>query len=147
MKGEFTIKDMGNLHDFLGVEVTRSEDGYFLSQAKYAEELLESAGMSNCKPSLTPVDVKPKLSRQCGAPIADPSSYRSLAAALQYLTSTRPDIAYDAQQVCLHMHDTREGHLALIKRVLRHGLTLCRSGSLDITAYSDADWGGCLDTR
>jgi len=44
----------------------------------------------------------------------------SLAGALQYLTFTRPDIAYAVQQVCLHMHDPREPHLAALKRILRY---------------------------
>jgi hypothetical protein len=50
--------------------------------------------------------------------MADPTEYWSLAGALQYLTFTRPDIAYAVQQVCLHMHNPREQHLAAIKRIL-----------------------------
>ena len=80
--------------------------------------------------------------------------YRSLAGALQYATLTRPDIAYAVQQVCLHMHDPREPHLLLIKRILRYpkvtldlGLTLRASSSHNLIAYSDADWAGCPDTR
>nr|XP_020167903.1 uncharacterized mitochondrial protein AtMg00810-like [Aegilops tauschii subsp. strangulata] len=67
---------------------------------------------------------------------------------------TRPDLAYTVQQACLHMHDPREQHLALVKCILRyirgsstHGLHLRRSTPLDLVAYSDADWAGCLDTR
>ena len=52
--------------------------------------------------------------------MADPTDYRSLAGALQYLTFTRPDIAYAVQQVCLYMHDPRESHLAALKRILRY---------------------------
>jgi hypothetical protein len=56
----------------------------------------------------TPVDTQPKLSATDGAPVADATQYRSLAGALQYLTLTRPDLAYAVQQVCLFMHDPRE---------------------------------------
>jgi hypothetical protein len=70
------------------------------------------------------------------------------------LTMTRPDIAFAVQQVCLHMHDPRAPHLALLKRILRyvrgtssHGLHLHASSDFSVTAYSDADWGGCPDTR
>ena len=138
----------------MAFEVTRSVHGFHLSQAKYAEDLLDRAGMSNCRPISTPIDVKPKLPAASGAPVPDRSEYRQLAGALQWLTLTRPDIAHAVQQICLHKHDPREGHLALVKRVLRyiqgtsdHGLHLPASRSLDIVAYSDTDWAGCPDTR
>jgi hypothetical protein len=74
--------------------------------------------------------------------------------ALQYLTLTKPDIAYAVQQVCLHMHAPQDAHLALLKRVLRYvkgttslGLRLLPATSLKLTAYTDADWTGCPDTR
>jgi hypothetical protein len=73
---------------------------------------------------------------------------------LQYLTFTRPDIVYAVQQVCLHMHDPRESHLTVMKRILRYlrgtsdyGLLLRRSRSTDLVVYTDADWVGCPDTR
>jgi hypothetical protein len=86
--------------------------------------------------------------------VADPSEYRSLAGALQYLTLTRPYLAYAIQQVCLLMYDPQEPHLALIKRILRYvkgtlsvGLHI-GVGFVDlVTAYSDADWASCPDTR
>ncbi|WVZ94071.1 hypothetical protein U9M48_040011 [Paspalum notatum var. saurae] len=154
LRSEFAVKDMGPLRFFLGIEVQRTKDGFFLSQGKYAEDLLERAGTSNCKPLATPVDAKTKLSATDGPSVSDASSYRSMAGALQYLTMTRPDIAHAVQQACLHMHDPRECHLALVKRILRyvrgttgHGLHLYGATSPSITAYSDADWAGCPDTR
>lgn len=117
------------------------------------QDILERAGMSDCKSCSTPVDTCAKLSSD-GAPVADATHYHGLAGALQYLTFTRPDIAYAVQQVCLFMHDPREPHLALVKRILRyirgtldHGLRLYRSPVTDLVAYSDADWAGCPDTR
>ena len=116
-------------------------------------EILERAGMSNCKASSTPVDTHSKLPAD-GATVSDPSQYRSLAGALQYLTFTRPDIAYAVQQVCLYMHDPREPHLSALKRILRYlqgtldlGLYLHRTSPADLTVYTDADWAGCPDTR
>ena len=110
--------------------------------------------VSECKPRSTPVDTNPKVSDGAGPPVSDPTNYRSLTGALQYLTFTRPDISYAVQQVCLHMHDPREPHLAAVKRILRYlrgtlnlGLTLQRSPQQDLVVYSDADWAGCPDTR
>ena len=76
--------------------------------------------MTDCKPCSTPVDTQAKLSADLGDPVADPTAYRSLAGVLQYLTFTRPDLTYAVQQVCLHMHDPRESHLAALKRLLRY---------------------------
>ena len=110
--------------------------------------------MVNCKTCNTPVDTCAKLSSDSEKPIADPTHYRSLAGALQYLTFTRPDIAYVVQQVCLHMHDPREPHMNALKRILRYlqgtldlGLHLRRSPVNELVVYSDADWAGCPDTR
>ena len=101
-----------------------------------------------------PIDTNPKLPADGGVPVADPTDFRSLAGALQYLTFTRPDIAYAVQHVCLHMHDLGEPHLAALKRILRYvrgtlhlGLLLCPSAQSDLVVYSDADWAGCPDTR
>jgi hypothetical protein len=99
-------------------------------------------------------EASPKLSASGGPPVADPTEYQSLARALQYLTFTRPAIAYAVQQVCLHMHAPREHHLAAIKRILRyvkgmlsHGLQLHSSSPASMVTYTNADWAGCPDTR
>jgi hypothetical protein len=117
-------------------------------------DILRRAGMEDCKHCTTPVDLNPKLSAAVGAPVADPTDCRSLAGALQYLMFTRPDISYAVQQVCLHMHDPHEPHLAALKRILWYirgtlhlGLVLRPSSQSDLVVYSDADWAGCPDTR
>jgi hypothetical protein len=156
LRSAFAVKDMGPLHYFLGLDVKRNDASFFLSQSKYADKLLERAGMSTCKPADTPADTKPKLSASDGTLLsaADSSWYRSMAGALQYLTITGPDLAYAMQQVCLHMHAPRDCHSALIKRILRYvkgtstfGLQFHRFSTPAITAYTDADWAGCPDTR
>ncbi|XP_056692048.1 uncharacterized mitochondrial protein AtMg00810-like [Spinacia oleracea] len=154
LASEFAMKDLGPLNYFLGIAVTRHTGGLFLSQRKYAEEIIERAGMSSCKPSSTPVDTKPKVSATSGAPYKDPTHYRNLAGALQYLTFTRPDISYAVQQVCLHMHAPRDAHMQALKRIIRYiqgtltlGLHLYPSPISDLVSYTDADWGGCPDTR
>ncbi|XP_076928393.1 protein FAR-RED IMPAIRED RESPONSE 1-like [Bidens hawaiensis] len=111
--------------------------------------------MQTCKPSATPCDTDSKLSSSAGELMPDGTLYRSLAGALQYLTFTRPNIAYAVQQFCLFMHAPREPHFQFLRRILRylkgtvsHGLLITPSKSTKITTYSDADWGGgCPDTR
>jgi hypothetical protein len=84
---------MGALHHFLGVSVDRRGDDLFLSQKQYMLDILDRAGMRDFKPCSTPVDTHAKLSAD-GVPVADPTHYRSIAGALQYLTFTCPDISY-----------------------------------------------------
>ncbi|GJW84336.1 ribonuclease H-like domain-containing protein [Tanacetum coccineum] len=153
LHAEFSMTDLGPLNYFLGISVTRNTSGMFLSQQKYASELLERAGMLTCNPCRTPVDTDSKLSAD-GDPVSDPTLYRSLAGALQYLTFTRPDISFAVQQVCLYMHDPREPHFSALKRILRYirgtmpyGLQLFSSTTSSLVAYSDADWAGCPTTR
>jgi hypothetical protein len=100
--------------------------------------------MSDYKPYSTPVDTQVKLSEDNGLPIADATSYPSLTGALQYLTFSRPDIAYVVQQVCLHMHTPREPHLTALKRILcylrgslDYGL-LRPSSTSELVVYTDA---------
>jgi hypothetical protein len=110
--------------------------------------------MSDCKPCSMPVDTQSKVSSNTGTPVSDPTAYRSLARALQYLTFTRLDISYAVQQVCLHMHDPWEPHLTAVKQILRYlqgtlGYDLllhCASPS-KLVVYTDVDWVGCPGTR
>jgi hypothetical protein len=151
---EFAMTDLGTLHHFLGITAKRRPRGLFLHQRQYAIDILEQAGMSNYKPCSTPVDTQAKLFEDDGPPVADAMSYRSLIGALQYLTFSRPDIAYAVQQVCLHMHTPREPHLTTLKQILcylcgslDYGLLLRPSWMTELVVYTDADWAGCPDTR
>ncbi|XP_014660430.1 uncharacterized protein LOC106804241 [Setaria italica] len=110
--------------------------------------------MANCKPASTPADTSTKASNSEGNLIFDALWYRSMAGALQYLTLTRPDIAYAIQQVCLHMHAPRTCHANILKHVLRYlkgtigfGLHLLATATLSLLAYTDTDWAGCPDTH
>ncbi|GAU44778.1 hypothetical protein TSUD_27470 [Trifolium subterraneum] len=139
--------DLGPLSYFLGITVTKHADGLFLSQSTYASEIIARAGMASCKPSATPVDTKQKLNTFAGTPYDDPTLYRSLAGALQYLTFTRPDISYAVQQVCLHMHAPCTDHMLALKRIMRYiqgtlhyGLHHYPSPIEKLVSYTDADW-------
>lgn len=143
MFAEFSMKDLGALHYFLGICVMRTADGFFLSQRKYADELLDRANMMTCKPASTPIDTRSKLSAAAGAPVQDASEYRSLVGALQYITLTRPDMAYAVQQACLYMHDPRTHHLALVKRILRYLRGMTTHGCISVAPPS-SPWSPTL---
>lgn len=125
----------------------------FLSQRKYAMEILKCAHMVGCNPSRTPVNTASKFGDN-GDPVSDPMLYRSLAGFLQYHTFTKPDISYAVQQVCLFIHHHREPHFSALKLILRYvwgtldyGLQLFSSSTSSLVAYSDADWAGYPTTR
>nr|GEW91157.1 hypothetical protein [Tanacetum cinerariifolium] len=153
LHNEFAMTDLDSLNYFLRISAQRMKSGLFLSQSKFAEEILERAHMQHCNPNKTIVDTESKLG-SVGNPVSDPTLYLSLACALQYLTFTRPDISYVVQQICLYMHDPRDPHVTAVNRILRyvrrtvdHEIQLHVFSTSQLTAYIDADWAGCLVTR
>ncbi|KAL5713021.1 non-specific serine/threonine protein kinase [Ranunculus cassubicifolius] len=145
---QFAVKDLGPLHYFLGLEITKTPSGLLISQSKYIHDLLNKTNMANAKPCQTPCDTKLKLDTTSGDLLADPTEYRSLVGALQYLTWTKPEIAYSVQQVCQFMQHPRTPHLLAVKRILRYlkhsinqGITISKGSTL-LTAFTDADWAG-----
>ncbi|CAH9126696.1 unnamed protein product [Cuscuta epithymum] len=150
----FAMKDLGDLHYFLGVQAVRNSKGVFLSQQKYVSDLLLRFHLHTLKSVRTPVATRTSLSLTDGELLADATEYRSMVGALQYLTLTRPDITYAVHLVSQFMHAPRTTHMLAVKRIFRylqgtidHGLWLQKSArSLCIFAYSDADWAGCPDT-
>nr|GEU56655.1 hypothetical protein [Tanacetum cinerariifolium] len=125
LHSEFAMTDLGSLNYFLGISAQRSKSGLFLSQSKFAKEILEQPHMQHCNPCKTHVDTESKLGYD-GDPVSDCTLYRSLAGALPYLTFTRPDISYAVQQICLYMHKPRDLHFTALKRIL-HYVTLSLS--------------------
>ena len=156
LSSEFALKDLGDLHFFLGIEVKKVQDGIMLSQEKYATELLTRMGMKDCKPSPTPLSSSEQLSAHEGERLKEKEStkYRSTVGALQYLTLTRPDISFAVNKVCQYLHAPTSTHWSAVKRIVRYikhtvslGLQFRRSSSSLVSAFSDADWAGCIDDR
>ena len=96
---QFEMKDLGHLSYFLGLEITHSTDELYITQAKYAFELLSQVGLTNSKTVDTPVDLNVHLTPTGRKPLSNPSFYRRLIGSLVYLTVTRPDISYAIHQV------------------------------------------------
>ncbi|RVW62371.1 Retrovirus-related Pol polyprotein from transposon RE1 [Vitis vinifera] len=116
---KFTTKDLGSLSYFLGLEATSTTDGLFLSQLKYARDILTRAQLLDNKPVHTPMVVSQHLSSD-GPLFSDPTLYRSLVGALQYLTITRPDIAHVVNSISQFLHSLTEDHFLVVKRILRY---------------------------
>ncbi|KAA0052262.1 putative mitochondrial protein [Cucumis melo var. makuwa] len=124
-------------------------DGYLLSQAKYASDLLARSGITDSNTASTPLDPNVHLTPYDGVPLEDVSLYRQLVGSLIYLTVTRPDIAYAVHIVSQFMAAPRTIHFTVVLRILRyikgtlgHGLQFSSQSSLVLSGYSDADWAG-----
>lgn len=138
---EFALKDLGEVHYFLGIEVNKFSDGIVLTQGKYTSDVLRRVGMNDCKPVSTPLSVSEKLSVHEGDLLGpnDATQYRSVVGALQYLTLTWPDISFSVNKVCQFLHAPTTLHWAAVKCILRYlkhtaklGIKITRSSSLHI---------------
>uniref|UniRef100_A0A2N9HLJ3 Integrase catalytic domain-containing protein n=1 Tax=Fagus sylvatica TaxID=28930 RepID=A0A2N9HLJ3_FAGSY len=145
----FEMKDLGPLSYFLGLEVSSSSDGYYLTQAKYTSDLIFRAGIMDSKIVDTPIEYNNRLNTHDGEPLPDATLYRQLVGSLVYLTVTRPDISYAVHIVSQFMAAPRSLHYAAVLRIFRylkgtlfHGLHFSSQSSLTLQAYSDADWAG-----
>ncbi|RVW49058.1 Retrovirus-related Pol polyprotein from transposon RE1 [Vitis vinifera] len=106
------------------------------------------------KRSLYGLKQAPRAWKDEGDLLDDPTLYQRLVGSLIYLTTTRPDISYVVHQVSQFMTSPRHLHLAVVRCIIRYlrgsptrGLFFPTGSSLQLVAYSDADWGGCTDTR
>lgn len=149
---EFVTKDLGKLSYFLGLEVTYTDTGLFLTQAKYAHDILVRAGLLDSKPVATPLSTSEQLFSS-GSAFSDSTLYRSLVGALQYLTITHSDLSYAINQVSQYLHAPTTDHFSAVKRILRYvkgiisyGLTFRHQSYPAIVGYSNADWAQCIET-
>jgi len=151
---QFRMKDMGQVHYFLGIQVQSFADGLFMSQQKYVEDLLVTAAMEHCSPMPTPLPLQLDRIPNQAEIFSDPTYFRSLAGKLQYLTLTRPDIQFSVNYVCQKMHQPTVSDFNLLKRILRYikgtvkmGIRYNTHSPSVLSAYSDSDYANCKDTR
>ncbi|XP_074298019.1 uncharacterized protein LOC141628820 [Silene latifolia] len=90
----FKIKDLGNINYFLGMEFIRTKDGLAITQKKYTQELLKEFQVENCRTVNSPLDPNIKLTAEVGELYHDPAQYRKIIGKMNFLTNTRPDIAF-----------------------------------------------------
>ena len=146
---QFKMKDLGHFSYFLGLDITHSINGLYITQVKYASEILSQAGLTDSKTVDTPVELNAHLTPTEGKLLSNPSLYKRLVGSLVYLTVTRLDISYVVHQVSQYLFAPRLTHYAAVLRILRylkgtlfHGLFYSAQSPLVLRAFSDADWAG-----
>ena len=142
------MKDLRLLNFFLGLDISYDQSGYYLSQAKYAADLVSRAGLIDSKTVHTHMESNAHFSATDGTFLSDGTLYRQLVGSLIYLTVThRPNIAHVVHIVSQFMIAPRTTHSATILSILHyvrgamfHGIHFSRYSSLDLRAYFDANW-------
>ncbi|KAL0559459.1 hypothetical protein IC582_004070 [Cucumis melo] len=130
---EFQISDLGPLKYFLGLKIHSLPNGLFVNQVKYLNDLLHTSRMISAKSCTRPMS--PSLDLYTTAPpFNDSSLYRKLVGSLQYLTFTRPDIAFSVNRVSQFMHKSTVIHFPTVKRILRY---LCGTPTFGINFRKD----------
>ncbi|GJZ36904.1 retrovirus-related pol polyprotein from transposon TNT 1-94 [Tanacetum coccineum] len=116
-----------------GIQVSQIPKGIFINQSKFALEILKKFGMASCDPVDTPIVDQLKLDEDpLGIPV-DQTRFRSMVGSLMYLTASRPDLVF---VVCMCARGT-----------INWGLWYPKDTAMTLTAYADADYAGCQDTR
>ncbi|RVW58402.1 Retrovirus-related Pol polyprotein from transposon RE1 [Vitis vinifera] len=154
LSAKFALQDLGPLSYFLGIQAHQLGSVLHLTQHKYIADLLKCTQMETSKPAPTPGRLGRTLSQSDGVSLSDPSEYRHTVGALQYVTLTRPDIAFVVNKACQFMAKPSDVHWMAVKRILRYlkgtihlGLHFQPAASMELQGYSDADWASCPDDR
>ncbi|XP_058003620.1 secreted RxLR effector protein 161-like [Hevea brasiliensis] len=133
------------------MEILLLHQGIFMSQRKYAIEILKKFGMENCKTVSTPAVQGEKLSKSDEARKIDASLYRSLIGCLLYLSPARPDIMYATSILSKFMQSPCEVHYRAAKRVMRYvkgtadfGVLYARHVEVNLMGFTDSDWAGMI---
>jgi hypothetical protein len=162
--GRFDMKDMGEAHFILGVQIRRdrARRQLYLSQQEYVRTILKRFNMEDCKPVASPMATGVKLLKHDPADAASTEDmakvpYASAVGALMYAAlATRPDIAYAVTALCQFMANPAISHWNAAKRVFRylqgtkeHALAYGWNGGKDqlLYGYSDSDWGNDVNDR
>ncbi|XP_020675060.1 uncharacterized protein LOC110094222 [Dendrobium catenatum] len=154
LHSNFALKQLGEISLFLGIQIRKTDNGILLTQEHYARKILNKAGFEDCRAAPTPVTPTPKQIISDITQFSNPSLYRCIADSLQYLSITRPDIAYAMNRVCQHMSNPTNQDYKNLTRLLRYikgsvnlGLPIT-SGNLQLQTFTDADWASdCTDRK
>eukprot|EP00253_Pinus_taeda_P008197 PITA_08197 len=144
---EFDMKDMGVMHYFLGVEVWQQDGEVFVSQGKYANEILKRFHMENSKPMQTPLAGNWRKEDATSKEVVEATMYQQLVGSLMYIVNTPPDLCFAVNQLSQAVVQPTKLFWKEAKHVLRYtigttqfGLWYRRSEAVKLQGFTDADW-------
>ncbi|GJX30179.1 uncharacterized mitochondrial protein-like protein, partial [Tanacetum coccineum] len=147
MHKKFQMSSIGELTFFLGLQVMQKEDGIFISQDKYVDEILKKFGFSTVKTTSTPMETSKPLMKDETAEAVDVHLYRSMIGSLMYLTSSRLDIMFVVCACARFQVTPKVSHIHSVKRIFRYlkgqpklGLWYPKDLLFDLEAYTDSDY-------
>lgn len=154
MKKEFDMSDLEEMRYFLGVEIIQKPLGIFISQRKYAREILERFKLDQYNHVKNPMVPGVKLVKEDGSEKADARVYKQMVGCLIYLAATRPDLMYVISLVSRFMESPTDQQMQAVKRIFRYvkgtldwGIWYMCEGNEELVAFSDSDYVGDLDSR
>ena len=146
LKKEFVMSMVGELNYFLGLQVKQQKDRIFISQEKYAKNLVKRFGLDSKKHSSTPMNSSVKLNLDAADVEVDPTLYQSMIGSLLYLTASRLDIAFSVGVCARFQAAPKESHLTVVKQIIRYingtsdyGILYSRDSNECLAGYSNVD--------
>ena len=118
MKKEFEISMVGELTFFLGLQVKQKKEGIFVSQEKYARNIVKKFGLDSKKHASTPMSSSTKLNVDSSGVEVSPTLYRSIIGRLLYLTASRPDFTFSVGVCARYQAAPKESHLTVVKQII-----------------------------
>jgi hypothetical protein len=139
----------------LGLQVDQKDDGFFIHQAKYVQDILARFQIEDAKKVHTPIQLGHELGIEKSIdPDVDPTHFRAIIGSLMYLTASRPDIMFAVCLCARFQSKPKESHMKGVRRILRYlkhrptlGLWYPSEGTFDLISYTDSDYGGCTLDR
>jgi hypothetical protein len=148
---KFEMKYLGLMHYFLALVAWHKPGEIFLSQSKYAVDVLHRFGMMDCKSMTTPMisNLKKLQDQVAITDPEDPTLYRQIIGSLMYLIHSRPDICYVVNPLIQFMCEPKHIHMVVVKHILRYvrgtiayGLIYTSNGGVMLHGYTYSDWVG-----
>ena len=137
---------IGELTHFLGLQIRQQDSGIFLSQSKYAKNLVKKFGLESASSTRTPMSPNVKLTVNLLRKSVDPFLYRSMIGSLLYLTASRSDISYSVGVCARYQTNPKESYRTTLKRIIKYvkttaefGVWYSKDASDVLAGYSDAD--------
>ncbi|CAM8920218.1 unnamed protein product [Rhodiola kirilowii] len=154
MQKVFKMSMVGEMNYFLGLQVTQKEDGIFISQSKYAKNLIKRFDLEKASHKRTSAATHIKITKDEAGTKVDQTLYMSMIGSLLYLIASRPDIAYVVGVCARYQADPKESHLLQVKRIIKYvygtsdfGIWYTKDTNPHMVGYCNADWAGNTEDR